>query len=171
MPGRRGAVGARARLRSSLHHSTGKRARSSPRRFSPSATSRKRNALSYSSARGAIRWGYQRIAGERRGLGLTVSATTVRKLLRQAGLGPAGVRAGLSWREFLRALAHSMLAVDFFTVETVSLRRLFSSSSSSAAAGCISPAARRTRAAPGSPSRPVSSLGLGGAFDVGALSD
>src|SRR5215211_7395036 len=70
-------------------------------------------------------WGYQRIAGELRGLGLTVSATTVRKVLRQAGLGPAGVRAGLSWRQFLRAQAHSMLAVDFFTVETVSLRRLY----------------------------------------------
>jgi len=70
-------------------------------------------------------WGYQRIAGELRGLGLTVSATTVRKLLRQSSLGPAGVRAGLSWREFLRAQARSMLAVDFFTVETVSLRRLY----------------------------------------------
>jgi transposase InsO family protein len=70
-------------------------------------------------------WGYQRIAGELRGLGLTVSATTVRKVLRQAGLGPAGVRAGLSWRQFLRAQAHSMLAVDFFTVETVSLQRLY----------------------------------------------
>jgi hypothetical protein len=76
-------------------------------------------------ARENPRWGYQRIAGELRGLGLTVSATTVRKLLRQAGLGPAGVRAGLTWREFLRAQAHSTLAVDFFTVETVSLRRLY----------------------------------------------
>ncbi len=76
-------------------------------------------------ARENRRWGYQRIAGELRGLGVTVSATTVRKVLRQAGLGPAGVRAGLSWREFLRAQAHSMLAVDFFTVETVSLRRLY----------------------------------------------
>jgi putative transposase len=68
---------------------------------------------------------YKRIAGELYGLGLTVSATTVRKLLREAGLGPAGTRAGLSWRAFLRAKAHSMLAVDFFTVETVSLRRLY----------------------------------------------
>jgi len=49
----------------------------------------------------------------------------VRNLLRQAGLGPAGKRAGLSWREFLRAQAQSMLAVDFFTVETISLRRLY----------------------------------------------
>jgi putative transposase len=76
-------------------------------------------------ARGNSRWGYKRIAGELNGLGLAVSATTVRKLLRQAGLGPAGERAGLSWREFLRAQAQSMLAVDFFTVETVSLRRLY----------------------------------------------
>jgi putative transposase len=76
-------------------------------------------------ARENPRWGYQRIAGELGGLGLTVSASTVRNLLRQAGLGPAGERAGLSWRAFLRAQAQSMLAVDFFTVETVALRRLY----------------------------------------------
>jgi hypothetical protein len=71
------------------------------------------------------RWGYQRIVGELRGLGIIVSATTVRKILRQAGLGPACERAGLSWRAFLRAQAESMIAVDFFTVETVSLQRLY----------------------------------------------
>jgi putative transposase len=71
------------------------------------------------------RWGYQRIVGELCGLGITVSATTVRKILREAGLGPAGERAGLSWRAFLRAQARSMLAVDFFTVETLSLQRLY----------------------------------------------
>jgi putative transposase len=58
----------------------------------------------------------QRIAGELNGLGLAVSATTVRKLLRQAGVAPAVERTGLSWRAFLRAQAHSMLAIDFFTV-------------------------------------------------------
>lgn len=36
------------------------------------------------------RWGHQHIAGEINGLGLRVSATTLRKILRQAGLGPAG---------------------------------------------------------------------------------
>jgi transposase InsO family protein len=76
-------------------------------------------------ARENPRWGYQRIAGELSGLGLTVSATTVRNLLREAGLGPAGERVGLSWREFLRAQAQSMLAVDFFTVETIRLQRLY----------------------------------------------
>jgi transposase InsO family protein len=76
-------------------------------------------------ARENPRWGYQRITGELNGLGLSVSATTVRKILRQAGLGPAVERAGLSWRAFLRAQAASMLAVDFFTVETIALQRLY----------------------------------------------
>ena len=48
----------------------------------------------------------------------------MKKILRQAGIGPAGERAGISWRAFLRAQAQSMLAVDFFTVETISLQRL-----------------------------------------------
>lgn len=76
-------------------------------------------------ARENPRWGYQRIAGELAGLGLSVSATTVRKLLPQAGLGPAGRCGALSWREFLRSQAASMLACDFFTVDTVSMRRLY----------------------------------------------
>jgi putative transposase len=59
------------------------------------------------------------------GLGLTVSAITVRKLRRQAGLAPVGERAGRSWRAFRRAEAKSMIAVDFFTVETVRLQRLY----------------------------------------------
>jgi hypothetical protein len=70
-------------------------------------------------------WGYQRVAGELAGLGISISATTVRKLLRDAGLGPAGERTGLTWREFLRSQAVSMLACDFFTVDTVAMRRLY----------------------------------------------
>jgi hypothetical protein len=69
--------------------------------------------------------GYQRIVGELAGLGQRVSATTVAKILRQAGLSPAGARAELSWREFLRAHAASMIACDFFTVETLFLGRLY----------------------------------------------
>jgi transposase InsO family protein len=76
-------------------------------------------------ARENPRWGYQRIVGELNGLGYPVSASLVRNLLRQARLGPAGERAGLSWRAFLQAQAQSMLAVDFFTVETISLQRLY----------------------------------------------
>jgi len=76
-------------------------------------------------ARENPRWGYQRIVGEINGLGLKVSPTTVRKILREAGIGPAGERSRLSWRTFLRQQAQSMLAVDFFTVETISLQRLY----------------------------------------------
>jgi transposase InsO family protein len=76
-------------------------------------------------ARENPRWGYERIAGELKNLGIAVSPTTVRKVLRDHGLGPGGSRAGLSWREFLRAQAAGVLAVDFFTVETIALRRLY----------------------------------------------
>jgi putative transposase len=76
-------------------------------------------------ARENTRWGYERITGELSNLGITVSPTTVRKSLRDHGLGPAGKRGGISWREFLRAQAAGVLAVDLFTVETVSLRRLY----------------------------------------------
>ena len=69
--------------------------------------------------------GHQRIVGEINGLGLTVSATTVKKILRQAAIGPVGSRSGPSWQAFLRAQAKSMLAVDFFTVETITLQRLY----------------------------------------------
>ncbi len=76
-------------------------------------------------ARDNPRWGYQRIVGEPKGLGMVVSATTVRTWLRAAGLGPAGTRGGMTWREFVRAHQRSMLAVDFFTVETIWLQRVY----------------------------------------------
>jgi putative transposase len=76
-------------------------------------------------ARDNPRWGYQRIVGELKGLGVSVSATTVRTWLRAAGLGPVGSRRGTTWREFVRAHRHSLLAVDFFTVETLWLQRLY----------------------------------------------
>jgi hypothetical protein len=76
-------------------------------------------------ARENPRWGYQRIVGELKGLGIVVSATTVKKILREAQLGPAGKRKGPSWREFVRAHAKSIIAVDFFTVDTVWLQRLY----------------------------------------------
>jgi len=70
-------------------------------------------------------WGYPRIAGELLKLGLRVSASTVRRLLLANGLGPAPRRSGPSWRQFLRRQAATMLACDFFTVETLSLRRFY----------------------------------------------
>jgi transposase InsO family protein len=83
------------------------------------------HALVLRLARENPRWGYQRIVGELKGLGLVVSATSVRTWLRGAGLGPAGTRRGMTWREFLRTHRQTMLGVDFFTVETVWLQRLY----------------------------------------------
>jgi putative transposase len=76
-------------------------------------------------ARENPRWGYRRIAGELHGLGFQLSATSVRKILLDAGLGPAGQRGGPSWREFIRGQAQSMIACDFFTVDTIALRRIY----------------------------------------------
>jgi transposase InsO family protein len=76
-------------------------------------------------ARENPRWGYQRIVGELKGLGVAVSATTVRTWLRDNGLGPVGTRPGMTWREFVRTHRHSLLAVDFFTVDTAWLQRFY----------------------------------------------
>jgi len=58
-------------------------------------------------------------------LGFRVSPSTVRGLLARAGLGPAPRRSGPGWREFLRAQAASIVGCDFFTVESVLLRRYY----------------------------------------------
>jgi putative transposase len=76
-------------------------------------------------ARENPRWGCVRIEGELRKLGLRVSATTIRTLLRTAQLGPAPRRTGPTWTEFLRAQAGGIIACDFFTVETAWLRTLY----------------------------------------------
>ena len=70
-------------------------------------------------------WGHRRIHGELVGLGYRVAPATVWNVLRRAGLDPAPRRSGPSWREFCRAQAETMLACDFFTVDTVLLRRVY----------------------------------------------
>ena len=54
-----------------------------------------------------------------------MSPSTVKKILREERLGPAGKRRGPTWREFLSAQARSIIAVDFFPVDTVWLQRLY----------------------------------------------
>lgn len=71
------------------------------------------------------RWGYQRIRGELLKLGIRVSATAIRRVLRREGLGPAPRRNGPTWRQFLAQQASGILASDFFTVETVWLKTLY----------------------------------------------
>ncbi len=70
-------------------------------------------------------WGYKRIQGELVALGLPLSASSVWNVLHRHGMEPAPRRASVSWREFLRQQAAGIVECDFFTVETLWLRRFY----------------------------------------------
>ncbi|MGO8869957.1 MAG: integrase core domain-containing protein, partial [Acidimicrobiales bacterium] len=70
-------------------------------------------------------WGYRRIHGELSTMGIPLAPSSVWDILRRHGLDPSPRRRGPTWGEFLRSQATTMLACDFFTVDTVLLRRLY----------------------------------------------
>ena len=71
-------------------------------------------------------WGYQRIQGELRKLGHRICAASIRRVLREAGIPPAPRRHNDgTWRQLLRTQAATILAVDFFHVDTMLLRRIY----------------------------------------------
>jgi putative transposase len=70
-------------------------------------------------------WGHRRVLGELVGLGYEIAASTVWKILHRAGVDPAPCRSGPTWKQFLTAQAHTILACDFFTVDTVFLKRIY----------------------------------------------
>jgi putative transposase len=68
-------------------------------------------------------WGYRRIQGELTTLGIDLAPSSVWNILQPHGLDPFPGRMGPTWSEFLKAQATTMLACDFFTVDTLLLRR------------------------------------------------
>jgi putative transposase len=76
-------------------------------------------------ARENPRWGYIRIRGELIKLGYVVSATSIRNVMHERGLPSSPRRSGLSRREFLKAQASAIVATDYFTVDTLNLKRLY----------------------------------------------
>jgi transposase InsO family protein len=59
------------------------------------------------------------------GLGHKLAPSTVWQILKDAGIDPAPNRSGETWRSFLEAQANTILATDFFHVDTVLMRRLY----------------------------------------------
>ncbi len=70
-------------------------------------------------------WGYRRIHGELATLGVELAPASVWNILQRHGLDPFPNKAGPTWGEFLKAQATTMLACDFFTVDTVLLKRFY----------------------------------------------
>jgi transposase len=122
------------------------------------AVSEESRALVLRLARENPRWGYERIVGELAGVGVRVSATTVAKILRQAGVSPAGARAQLRLARLLACscrLDHRLRL--FHRRDALARTALRASSSSSSAAGAsTSQAAPRTPTGAGQPSKPDS---------------
>jgi transposase InsO family protein len=71
-------------------------------------------------------WGDDRITGELKKLGYCISHETVRQILRRHSILPVPDRkVSSTWRTFLNHYKDTVLACDFFTIETVRLQTLY----------------------------------------------
>ncbi len=77
-------------------------------------------------ARENFRWGYRRVVGEPKKLGIRIGVTTIREILKQEGHFPdpnkATKRPPIPWTTFVHANLDSMVSTDFFTKRVFTLR-------------------------------------------------
>jgi hypothetical protein len=88
-------------------------------------------------------------------LAVMVSPSTVWEILHAAGIDPAPRRSGPSWRQFLRAQAAGIIAVDLLHVDTVLLKRIYVLVFIEHGTRCTSAGSPRTLPASGPSSRPA----------------
>jgi transposase InsO family protein len=70
-------------------------------------------------------WGYTRIKGALANLGHEIGRNTIKRILLEHGIDPAPVRGKrMPWAKFVQAHFGSIAAMDFFTVEAMTLFRL-----------------------------------------------
>jgi transposase len=68
-------------------------------------------------------WGYRRVHGELTMLGITIAASTVWQILKDAGIDPAPERAVTTWGAFLRSQADAILALAWLRTRRPSSTR------------------------------------------------
>ena len=69
-------------------------------------------------------WGYKKIQGELIKLGIALDKKTIRNILavyRKQGK----INQSLTWKQFLRQQIHSIYAMDFFTIDTITNQRFY----------------------------------------------
>jgi len=73
-----------------------------------------------------VRWGYRRIVGEFKKLGIRIGSSTVKKILKSAAVHPAPDKGfkkpAVPWTTFVHAHMDSMVGCDFFTKRIYTLR-------------------------------------------------
>jgi putative transposase len=71
-------------------------------------------------------WGYGKIEGELKKLGIEIDEDTIANILDRHGIPPAPQRgSSSSWRHLMTHYKDQILACDFFTIETLFLKTLY----------------------------------------------
>jgi putative transposase len=67
-------------------------------------------------------WGYTRLRGALKNLGLDIGRSTIQRILRELGIEPAPVRGKtMPWKTFLKSHWGAIAAADFFSVEVLTV--------------------------------------------------